>query len=1072
MKRLSFSLSPKFGLTLLVILASELLFINNLQAQQYQQYYFDIIGPTAICPGSSYMYTTSGYTGPGTVFWSVTGGNFVGPSSGSSVTVTWNSDYGTLSASSYYFDCNDDCPPFEPCEIQPMSFTCYDYYYDSYPFSVSSFIAMAWASGATTICQGSQLQLNTYPGFTYQWKKDGANIVGATNQFYYANTAGSYTVALTANGCTRVSDPIVVTVNPMPSQPTISSAFTQLVPGSTQLSASNGLNFQWYKDGNILPGKTQNELVVTVPGSYAVSNSVNGCSSSSSAVSVSGGNNNNFVVSNAITIPGITTESQLLSQTLSSGAVLQSVTYLDGQGKSLQSIQTQASPDHKDLIQPAFYDNLGRQSKSHLPMQANQNNGLLMPNILSGSSGEDNYVGSPHYQFYNSGSSMLANDAKPFAKAEFELSPLSRTKKQGSVGTSWQPGGADAEFIYGSNLTNDIRIWTISTSTVPSGLPQSSATWPASSLSVTKTYSTVTTSPLKKIESEVVTNREGLKLVERIKYDGTNWAETYYVYDNRNNLRFILPPQLVKELRDASNFNSSQEQVAAWAYQFVYDNLNRVIESKAPGIDWEYTVYDERDRVVLIQDGNQRQNNEWSYVKYDELNRPVITGIYKPGSAITRESMQTTVNGLNGGAGYQNLPAPGTIVSGVEIGVDIVVNAYENVNEYKAVNSIVIKPGFTFTAGSTGSSFRASIDNGSGVVADVFPVTNDEALTIAFYDSYDNCVICQEDSYQFAGQTWTSTPVSGVFDKFTRLKDLPVATSVKVLDSDQWLHSVTYYNKYYQPIQSVSLIHRGSIRRSSSLYDFSGKMIESKVSLDGNTVTRRYQYDHAGRLLKLYHRINSQPEVILDADEYNDLGQRITKKMHSDNNGSSYLQVLDYRYNIKGWLTNLNYPLSSDDYFGMQLGYNEALPAGNNTRLDGLITGSVWKNNLAADKEHAYNYSYTDMGYLQNASYKNKAGTWNNSGYATEGNLSYDLNGNIKTLQRYEREGLTAQVVDELAYDYGTGGNQLMRVSDNAPTANKDRGFKDGTNSGNDYLYDLNGNLISDQNKNIIIESH
>ena len=37
-------------------------------------------------------------------------------------------------------------------------------------------------------------------------------------------------------------------------------------------------------------------------------------------------------------------------------------------------------------------------------------------------------------------------------------------------------------------------------------------------------------------------------------------------------------------------------------------------------------IYDDRDRLVLTQDGEQRLQNKWLFTKYDQLNRPIMTG--------------------------------------------------------------------------------------------------------------------------------------------------------------------------------------------------------------------------------------------------------------------------------------------------------------------------------------------------------------------------------------------------------------------------------------------------------------
>ena len=59
--------------------------------------------------------------------------------------------------------------------------------------------AIITASGPLTFPQGGNVILNVpaAAGNTYQWKKDGVNITGATTESYTATASGSYTVAIT-----------------------------------------------------------------------------------------------------------------------------------------------------------------------------------------------------------------------------------------------------------------------------------------------------------------------------------------------------------------------------------------------------------------------------------------------------------------------------------------------------------------------------------------------------------------------------------------------------------------------------------------------------------------------------------------------------------------------------------------------------------------------------------------------------------------------------------------------------------------------------------------------------------
>ncbi len=72
------------------------------------------------------------------------------------------------------------------------------------------------AGGNTTFCEGSNVVLtaNSGAGLTYQWKKDGNNIAGATSITYNATTSGSYAAVVTGSGVSATSNAISVTVNP------------------------------------------------------------------------------------------------------------------------------------------------------------------------------------------------------------------------------------------------------------------------------------------------------------------------------------------------------------------------------------------------------------------------------------------------------------------------------------------------------------------------------------------------------------------------------------------------------------------------------------------------------------------------------------------------------------------------------------------------------------------------------------------------------------------------------------------------------------------------------------------
>ena len=93
---------------------------------------------------------------------------------------------------------------------------------------------------------------------------------------------------------------------------------------------------------------------------------------------------------------------------------------------------------------------------------------------------------------------------------------------------------------------------------------------------------------------------------------GSETHDTYYVYDDKGNLCFVLQPMY-----------QSSANLDLYAFQYKYDGLNRCIWKKLPGAGYVEMVYDNADRLVFSQDGNQRAltSGNWTYYKYDGLNR-------------------------------------------------------------------------------------------------------------------------------------------------------------------------------------------------------------------------------------------------------------------------------------------------------------------------------------------------------------------------------------------------------------------------------------------------------------------
>jgi hypothetical protein len=144
------------------------------------------------------------------------------------------------------------------------------------------------ASQGTQVCAGSTIPLSANLGnnLTYQWLVNNAALSGQTGVTYNASSAGSYTlrVVSTTTGCTTVSAPVVVTVNPLPTA-TASITGQAARCDSVNLTANTatGVNYQWMLGGVDVPGATTQTYSALTSGAYTVrvTNATTGCSRTS-----------------------------------------------------------------------------------------------------------------------------------------------------------------------------------------------------------------------------------------------------------------------------------------------------------------------------------------------------------------------------------------------------------------------------------------------------------------------------------------------------------------------------------------------------------------------------------------------------------------------------------------------------------------------------------------------------------------------------------------------------------------------------------------------------------------------
>lgn len=156
-------------------------------------------------------------------------------------------------------------------------------------------------TGPLSGCSGDSILLscNTDASFSYQWNRNGVPVSGATSNSFYPTQSGSYTVTIYQNNCPVTSAGISVTINPLPSVPTITSSgtITPCSGGSMTLTAPSGFTSYLWNTGS-----TASSLVVSQSGNYSVSvTNSNGCSQTSNPFSV----NASFMAAPQVCIVGV-----------------------------------------------------------------------------------------------------------------------------------------------------------------------------------------------------------------------------------------------------------------------------------------------------------------------------------------------------------------------------------------------------------------------------------------------------------------------------------------------------------------------------------------------------------------------------------------------------------------------------------------------------------------------------------------------------------------------------------------------------------------------------------------------
>jgi RHS repeat-associated protein len=563
---------------------------------------------------------------------------------------------------------------------------------------------------------------------------------------------------------------------------------------------------------------------------------------------------------------------------------------------------------------------------------------------------------------------------------------------------------------------------------------------------------------------------------------------TLYYYDQAGNLVQTVPPEGVRLLGSNAfdalgkgEYLGTIQPTHGLITHYKYNSLNQPIYKMTPDESGpshnipSYTFYNDKGQVVLSQNAKQQPLNTFSCVSYDKLGRVCKSG------EITNTTLLTDM--LDRTKYDQN------------------VTNYWNTDLFTIANAPTDLISTTYdspVAGDLSYTSRGRITKVSRALD--LPSLN---ASTPILDSYI--------TYQYDIHGNVKTLVNGMPLSSTNSSELIAFTvdytydlisgNVKQVVLDNGLTSQFMHKYLYDldnRLKTTKTSRNGLVWEEDARYYYYLHGPLSRTELGEDRVQGSDYYYTLQGWIKGLNTPSAQPFFTVNGTTYNASGAR---DVGSDGNA------------VAG---NVNQLVAQDEYM-MNLGYysgdyapiaTASAPLGNTgplytpnlwtlfssttSGLPGLYNGNIsyWINDrcrvaASQNRDNAYVCNYDQLNRLSAAYFTDQyvlnfipgsqESSWslrtNTTPYNYDLNAVYDLNGNIKTLQR--RDG-TAQLIDNLAYKYTyQGGTQSGVLLDNKLTYITDGAAStlatydiDGQSTGN-YTYDNIGNLTGDVSEQI-----
>jgi hypothetical protein len=430
------------------------------------------------------------------------------------------------------------------------------------------------------VISGVQVYVDPVDGATsYKWYTSTNTLISGLNGVSHtfsipSNSSQTFYIEAMLYDCpslTRAS--VVASVVPLPII-NVTDGGEVILGANVTLSCANPIfdTYRWL-DGNDAPitNATNPSLATNIERLYKL-RVTKGTGNSSTSYTTPGIPvfSLNYIKTNDVLVDNISTTAAV--DALAIGSRSQAVTFFDGLGRPIQSVVKQGAPGLKDIIQPIVYDEMGREALKYLPYVEGTGgsyryNALRDINNTSANS-TTRYKSGDQYKFYQTAQNIETSEY-PYSETSFEFSPFSRPTRQSAPGEDWRSDGLSLEtstdhttkYFYNLNDANEVLIWTY---TPPSQNAPESVTFrkpgtgeynyfPQYKLKKNRTRDEQGNVVIEYLDDQ---NRVILKRVQAVAnaavVNDSNYASTYYIYDDFGSLVVVLPPEAVKVLTSSN----------------------------------------------------------------------------------------------------------------------------------------------------------------------------------------------------------------------------------------------------------------------------------------------------------------------------------------------------------------------------------------------------------------------------------------------------------------------------------------------------------------------------------------